>query len=437
MLRTKDLDLLEQIYQEKKSSLSLVFGQTGIGKTEFVKEFASGKDFLYLNCLEIIPSLQVEFFKVLIAKHFDIAENKLYFTSLFDILKFISLQDIKKNKLVVIIDDFHNLMKSDKNALKQLVTFWNSFKDELNEYFHFIITSSIKGSSDQELTLQKKATNILELKELPYDMLNEILPNIEKKDIMYIYSAFGVQPSILKEYDINKDVLTNIKNLILEKDSSFFDYGERLIKSNLSEIATYNSILFAIARGSNKIGEIAKVLEVKSSYLTRYIQKLIDLMIIDKKVPIDDDKNKSKFGRYYITNRLVNFWYCYVYPNYSDLKKGNDYPIINLIRRDFSSRIVQHAYKDHILEMIQSNPVKYIGFDPLKIGSWWNNTNDELDIIAYNKTKIAYVACKWKKRESNSFTYSNLKAKSNLYTTNLEKSFLIFSKTSQLKSNVK
>ena len=102
--------------------------------------------------------------------------------------------------------------------------------------------------------------------------------------------------------------------------------------------------------------------------------------------------------------------YCYVDPNYSDLKKGNDYPIINLIRRDFSSRIVQHAYKDHILEMIQSNQVKYIGFEPLKIGSWWNNTNDELDIIAYNKTKIAYVACKWKKRESNSFTYLKPKA---------------------------
>ena len=30
-------------------------------------------------------------------------------------------------------------------------------------------------------------------------------------------------------------------------------------------------------------------------------------MIIDKKVPLDDDKNKSKFGRYFITNRLVNF----------------------------------------------------------------------------------------------------------------------------------
>ena len=43
MLRTKELDLLEKIYQDKKSSLSLVFGQTGIGKTEFIKEFVEQK----------------------------------------------------------------------------------------------------------------------------------------------------------------------------------------------------------------------------------------------------------------------------------------------------------------------------------------------------------------------------------------------------------
>lgn len=436
MLRDEEFNQLQNIYLEKKSSLSFIFGQVGIGKTEFINDFVREKDFLYLDCLEMIPSLQIEFFKSSIAKHFDITENKLYFTSLFDILKFISSQDIKR-KLVIVLDDFHNLVKSDKNSFKQLQTFWNSFDDQCNKHLQFIISSSIKGSSTQELSFYKKATSILELKELPYDKITSIVTSLEKKDIMYVYSAFGVQANILKEYDVNKDVLTNIKNLLLDKHSHLFDYGERVLKSNLSEISTYNSILFAIARGSNKIGEIAKVLEVKSSYLTRYIQKLMDLMIIDKKVPVGEDKNKSKFGRYFITNRLVNFWYCYIYPNYTELKKGNTYPIINLIRRDFSSRIVQHAYKDHIFELIQSNPTKYIGFNPLHIGSWWNNTNDELDIVAYNKTDIVFISCKWKKKESNTFTYSNLKSKSNLFVTDLNKNFLIFSKTSKLQKPVK
>lgn len=438
MLRTKELKELEQISLKKESSLSLVFGLSGVGKTSFINELIQDKDFLYLSCIEIISPIQIELFKTSVAKHFDISENKLYFNSIFDILKFISVQDVKR-KLTIVIDDFHNLQKSDKTSLKQLLTFWNGFNHELNPHFDFVIVSSIKGSSDQEMQLYKKASCILELEELPYEKLALLLPSLEKKDAMYVYSAFGIRPSVLKNYDIHKDVLSNIKELLLDKDSQFFDYGERLIKSNLSDIATYNSILYAISQGSNKIGDIAKTLEVKSSYLTRYMQKLIDLMILDKKVPVGEDKSKSKFGRYYIKNRLLNFWYCYIYPNYSELKKGNTYPVINLIRRDFSSRIVQFAYKDYVLELIKTHPSKYIGFNPVSIGGWWNNTNDELDIIAYDKVNIVFIACKWKKKESNNITYSTLKMKSNLFNSNanLKKNYLIFSKTSTPQTNVK
>ena len=214
----------------------------------------------------------------------------------------------------------------------------------------------------------------------------------------------------------------------LSSDSPIFEEGLNIIRQDLSDVLTYASILHSIAMGNNKIGDIANFLGLKSTYLTRYIQKLVDMMIISKTIPINDDKVKSKFGRYFIEDNYLKFWFCYVYPNTSSLRKNDLYGVVSHIRRDFSKRLVTDAYKKYVLDLITSEPEKFFGYTPIKIGSWWNNKDHEIDIIAFDNKEITFIDCRWRKKDSIESSYQVLKDKSNYLNTPLSKKYIIFAK---------
>ena len=90
----------------------------------------------------------------------------------------------------------------------------------------------------------------------------------------------------MKFYNEKLNFTENIYNLFLNTNSYLYDLGLNVLKHEINDIGTYCSILEAISNDKNRIGDIASSLNVKSTYLTRYLQKLIDMMIIKKEVPI-------------------------------------------------------------------------------------------------------------------------------------------------------
>ena len=64
-----------------------------------------------------------------------------------------------------------------------------------------------------------------------------------------------------------------------------------LLKNEISEPVTYFTILEIIAKGDSKIGNIASKVGVPASHLSRYMQRLIDLDMIEKEVPITANNN--------------------------------------------------------------------------------------------------------------------------------------------------
>ena len=104
--------------------------------------------------------------------------------------------------------------------------------------------------------------------------------------------------AVIKVVAVSNNVITDENGV--EQES----LGIEFLKKDLNEISTYSSILYAIALGNNKIGDIANFLNLKSTYLTRYMQKLIDIMIIKKHVPLNENIKKST-----ITNRFIKIIY--------------------------------------------------------------------------------------------------------------------------------
>jgi len=424
LARNEELNILEKDYLKANSSFICLFGRKNIGKTTLLNHYAKNKRNLSFSFNEITENLYFNNISKFVYNFFDDKElNKM--NNFTDFLEYLS--NSKQNKkIVIILEDFHNLLKINKNALDIFYKSWK--KDLKNKNLQIILSSSVHNSHKDFTNIYAKASKNIILEELDFSVLAKVLENIPKKDLMYIYACFGTNIHLLKQYDVSKDFLLNVKDILLVNKKNIYNDTLHNLKSELSEVSTYTSILYAVAMGNTKIGEIAKYINVKSSFLTRYIQKLQDLMLLEKQVPINDEPNKSKFGRYDIKDNFLKFWFCYIYPYSFLLEQNNIYPISSYIRNDFSKRLVKNAYKKYVYSIILKDSNKYLEYDATEISHWWNNKSCEIDIVAYNDKHITFIDCKWKQNDSLELSYSKLKGKSALFTTPLNKKYIIFAK---------
>lgn len=426
--REKELTILSNDFSIPNSSFNFIFSRRKVGKTTLINNYLKNRYSFYVCFIEMTTTLFFQNLQNSLEKFFD---KKIEKIESFEELLTIFTKEKLEEKLVLVFDDFHNLLKVDKNVLNSFYKFWN--KELKNYNIQVIISSSICSSDKDDEYIYKKSANIIKLQSLNYSIIKDMLPELDKKELMYVYSAYGTNPQYLSTYDNKKDFLLNIKEKFLTYDSFLFNEGMNILKKDLTDIATYSSILYAIALGNNKIGDIADFLNLKSTYLTRYLQKLVDIMIISKHIPINDDIKKSKFGRYEIEDNFIKFWFCYVYPNYSTLQRGDLYSVISHIRVDFNKRLVKYSYKNHIYNIVSQDPYKFLGFVPKKIGRWWNNRDTQIDIVAYDSKDIIFCDCKWLENEKIEQSYNILNIKSNEFKTTLNKKFIIFSKNSNNK----
>lgn len=422
--RENELNTLNLYHEQPNSSLIFLFGRKGIGKTTLINNFTLKKNVLQISCVELMEKIFFNNMSKMLNNFFS-KKNNIKINSFEEFLFFLSEQEIK-NKLVIIIEDFHKLQKIQKDSLELLNDAWS--KNLKLKNIKLIITSSIFESSPYSQLVYSKATHNMFINDLSVDIVKTILPNINKNELMYAFTAFGTNVNLLKLYDVKKDFLLNVKETFLTKQSPYLNYGTNILKEELSDIVTYSSILYSISMGNNKIGDIASFLNVKSSYLTRYIQKLVDLMIIHKSVPVNDDINKSKFGRYLINDNFLKFWFCYIYPYISFIEKDDFYSIISFIRKDFSKRLVNDAYIKYVLNLIRRNPLKYLDYEPSHIGGWWNNKDNEIDIVSYDSKDITFIDCQWRKKDSLDDSYKFLKKKASFFDTTLSSKFILFAK---------
>jgi AAA+ ATPase superfamily predicted ATPase len=427
LYRENEINLLKEDFDKPNSTFSVIFGRRKVGKSSLINEYIKDKQALYLACFETMTSLLVEEFKKSIDIFFSV-KNTVALSSLDDLFHYLSKNKIE-NKIVIVLEDIHNLLKIDKDFLINLNNYWNKYLKHMN--IQLIITSSLLPNNFDKLQIVKKIDNNIRLHSLSFNTIKKLLPKLSKDDAMYVYAAFGTNPKYLSLYNENKDFILNIKDNYLTYDSFLYNEGMNIIKKDLGDAVTYSSILYSISMGNNKIGDIAKFLNLKSSYLTRYMQKLVDLMIINKITPINEVPGKSKFGRYEIEDNFLKFWFCYVYPNANYINSNNFYPVLKHIRLDFSKRLVTSAYKKHVLEVLENDVERFFNYIPKKIGSWWNNKDFEIDFVGYDSKTITFIDCKWRKNNSIKSEYDLLEKKAKYFDTQLEKKYIIFTKKPQ------
>lgn len=432
--REAELRTLNQEYRQPQASFTVIYGRRRVGKTRLISEYISDKPSLFFYATEASLDKQLKQFSTLIMDYL----GKDYLSShAFDSFEqaFLFLCDhIGMRKLVIVIDEYHKLVLLEKSFSGFIQKIWDTVL--VHHPIHLILCGSVMTIMHRELLsydspLYGRRTSNIHLKPLKFKHIAQFIPGVTKIDQMNIYASFGTVPKYLELYNSKQGFWSNIATKILDKNAYLYPEVKFLLKDEISQPVTYFTILETISRGETKIGKIAGKLGVPASYLSRYMQRLNALEIVEKEVPVTErSPEKSKVGQYRIKDNFIKFWLHYVFMNQSYLEIGNVDYVLSHIKKSFNQAFVSFAFEHWAKEMILDDPERYLGFVPEKLGRWWNNS-EEIDLVGIGKEAVAFIECKWQSRKIDFSVYADLVRKSHSVQVNknLKKIYVIFSKS--------
>ncbi len=406
--RTSELRYLNNYYDREGSQILIVYGQKYIGKTTLIKEFMEDKPSHYYLAGACSEREQMFLWAKQLVHSGVALEN---FPSFPEIFKAIVHRDVGKK--VIVIDEFHHIVRTSEEFMKELIAFVHSQWNR-DDVMVILCSSSIGWIENSMITKIGEAayelSGFLKIREMPFEDLVQRFPNFRIEECVEAYSILGGIPGLWNQFDDRLTIQQNICRKILDVNSFLFEEGERMVTEQLREPAVYNTILTSMAAGNHKLNDLYLHTEFSRAKISVYIKNLMELELVEKVFSYDTDgKENVQKGIYRISHPFVDFYFTYMYPYMSELQIMSVGEFYNrYIMPNFRSYVAEYykqICRQHLAKLNNRNklPVK------LKTIGEWVGKIGTLDIIAQDEEGHTLVGlCNWEKPMMTYEDYENL-----------------------------
>ncbi len=384
--REQELETLQDEYERRGSSLVILYGRRRAGKTTLITEFIRDKNALFFLASEESEAQNRSAFKEKAADFIDSALLREASVSSWDTIFAAIMEHSFDSKPVIVIDEFQYIGKSNPAFPSVFQRIW---EEQLKNKSVMVILcgSLISMMESQTLSynspLYGRRTAQIRLGQIPFRYYGEFFPGRNRKELIEMYAITGGVPKYIEVFSESKDIYRAIQKNVLNRSGYLYDEPHFLLQQEVSEIGSYFSVIKAIAAGNHKLAAISSALEVKATSLTKYLKTLIDLDILEREVPVTEEKpEKSKRGLYRIKDNYLRFWFAFVYPNMSFIESGNSRIVLDKIRKGLVTSHTAFVYEDVCREkMWDLNAEDVWPFHFSRIGRTWDGEM-EIDIAA-------------------------------------------------------
>lgn len=390
--RQEEVRILRDAF--RKGALIIVYGRRRVGKTRLLIEVSKEFRTLYHLCKE---EEVVETLKSLNSKLFSLTKDETLLRH--PITSFEEFFERLPEGTVTILDEFQILAKNYPRILGILQEYWD-FKRKGS-----LVLCGSSISMMEELTsygspIYGRRTLSLKVSPLKFIHVGKFFPTYNTEDVVKVYGVVGGIPEYLLRFDASLSPEENIRESFFNR-GFFYDEAEYLLRYELRDLSTYNTILEAISYGYRSFNELKTITEMDSSKLTRYLSTLMNLDIVGKEFPVTvKPKKKRKNSRYFIRDNYFAFYYTFVYPFKEEIELGMPEVAVENFERNFNRYlgwVFEGIAKQFLIEL---NKADKLPFRFIKIGKWWHR-GEEIDLVALNERekKAIFVEVKWKNLE--------------------------------------
>lgn len=403
--RKDELASLEKQYSRSGSSFVIIYGRRRVGKTALITEFILHKPAVFFLATEENEASNRKNLKNNIA---DFTNNTLLKSVNIDDWDVLFSEFVKKSetaKKILVIDEFQYLCKANRSFSSLLQRIWETILKDEN--IMLILCGSHMSMMESETLnysspLYGRRTAQILLRQIPFRFYQEFYPTRSETELCQFYSVTGGVPKYIEQFESYSDIYEAIKENILDRNSFLYDEPNFLLRNELGEVGTYYSLIKTIAAGHRKLSKIAENMEERQSNISAYLQTLISLDIIEREVPVTEERpDKSKKGLYRIKDNYILFWFKFIYPNISLIESGHADAVLEQIRQNLIVNHTAYIYEDICREKLRTiNGSERLDCFYDRIGRWWDNKN-EIDIVGINTAgnEILFGECKFRQKK--------------------------------------
>jgi len=402
--REQELAFLEKQYQEPDSNLVIIYGRRRVGKTTTIARFSANKpNIIYLADRSMETTLMQRLLGV-IARFLEDDLLAQVTPPDWDWIfgQFISHADFSR-KIVLVMDEFQALAQVNHAFPSILQRLWDTHLGSRN--LMLILCGSMVGMMYRttlayDSPLYGRRTGQIRMRPLTFSALRKTFAERPFNDIVELYAVSGGVPVYVKALADGTNqrfkLAERINECVLNVGGRLYDEPRFVLSGEVSDTTTFFSILQVIAAGSRQQTHIGGKLGLSSNYLSSYIRILLDLEVLEKRIPITADPRRSRRSLYYIGDHFFDFWFRYVYPYQSELESGRPAIVLADIQQTFDqyvSRTFEDCTRDWLWHLHDQGQLP---FELHKLGSWWSKRT-EIDVVGLNNSThdIVFGECKW------------------------------------------
>ena len=279
---------------------------------------------------------------------------------------------------VLVLDEFPYLVEKDPSlpsVLQRVV-------DLLPPTGRKIVISGSSQRMMQGLVLKAseplygRAKEIMPIRPLGYEWLSEAFPKMSASDRLKAWGVWGGVPRYWELQEGEPDVWSAVRRHVTSPLGVLRNEPQFLLQDDVGDVAQASAVLSFIGTGARRVSEIAARMNRPATDLSRPLQRLLDLGLIGREAPFGaEERGKKAFYR--IADPFLDFWYAFVWPNWSRA----DFLETSVERKSFDK-----AFRSHLGVVWERLVRDDLSRSWRKVSRWWgagtNRMPMELDIVA-------------------------------------------------------
>lgn len=310
----REAELLELDAAAKRGGLLVIYGRRRVGKTRLLGEWLKSHQGLYSQAIEAPREMQIQqLFQDISAS----LQTRIVPKSWPELLELLALQ---KRRWILCIDEFPYLTAVDPTLPSQL----QKWLDHSLPRGCLLILAGSSTRMMHDLFLHRaaplygRARKLIQIRPMGYSAFCRACGQKESDlESFEKFACVGGIPKYWEFVDPKQDAIALAESLYFGFAPYMEQEPQRILRDEGVTGLGATAALEAIGRGAERPSEIASRLGTAQTNLSRLLQQLLDLSILERELPFGESMRSTKKTYYRIHDPTLRFWYRVFSPHQS------------------------------------------------------------------------------------------------------------------------